>query len=999
MKKSISFQTRARAIDHLGREQIADVPTAVSELWKNAFDAYARNAELHLFNDEENVAALVDDGHGMTIDDLVNKWLVIGTESKAATQNDTEEDRDGLPLRPKQGQKGIGRLSSAALGPLLLLISKKKNDNFVALLIDWRLFENPFLFLDDIKIPIEEFESKNQLSKILPSMYDELMGNIWGSEQKINEPEDETAKTMRVARNDRIIKAWQEFSSLEVEQKKTETTQSRIAETIIHSTFNEHHLLQWPVWSGQSPKGTALFISNIHEDLLAQYGDENDPLVLKAKETFFSTLISFTSHIVEDHLEEFKYAVKLHKGLRAKNIVSPAEEFSKADFESMEHQVHGEIDDDAVFRGEVTAFGNLLGKVEIPLQYKMPSHARSRVGKLKVLLASFEADKGQGELGGRNTSMEASIWANIYEKINEYGGLKVYRDGLRVMPYGRPDNDFFEIEARRSSNAGLYHYSLRNMVGAISLSSSENKNLRDKAGREGFIESKASKAFREVVILLLKEVAKRYFGRNPNSLRHEILPSLQDDYRKRKAESDLEKAKKKQRKAFSGNLKTFEPKVNALLDEVEEYVRSLESKTPSITLEQVVDLQKQAEQYLITLSENKITHAPKKLSPSQEQKFRQYKDNYGYINNTLKSSIDSLNQHLEKLQPKAPEELAKNRANRNIRYVLGQLKSWESQASEIIGSEKQRLSDMISKKHEEFKGTVNSFVDEVERGQIGLGKCLELIDGEMEKHQALNEETFVPYINALHSLQENIDLAGLADFTIEKSSALQEEVDRLNSLAQLGITVEVIGHELNHMQFDADSALEKVNAQLTNEEDSKNLKRAYTALTNKLKFLSPLKLSGESVREWISGKEIVDYCVEFFGDKLTSIDFFYSKEFEKFQIYEQRSQIYPVFINLLNNSIYWVRQKEQSEYKISLDIVEGKVVIADNGTGVYPDDISSLFTIFFTKKTRGGRGVGLYLCRRNLATGGHKIHYATEQNLQILSGANFVIEFKGIKHA
>jgi len=30
----------------------------------------------------------------------------------------------------------------------------------------------------------------------------------------------------------------------------------------------------------------------------------------------------------------------------------------------------------------------------------------------------------------------------------------VYRNGLRVMPYGREDNDFFEIEKRRALNAG-----------------------------------------------------------------------------------------------------------------------------------------------------------------------------------------------------------------------------------------------------------------------------------------------------------------------------------------------------------------------------------------------------------------------------------------------------------------------------------------------------------------------------------------------------------------
>ncbi len=48
MIEARAFQTRARTVDHLGREQIADCPTAISELWKNAFDAYARNVELNI---------------------------------------------------------------------------------------------------------------------------------------------------------------------------------------------------------------------------------------------------------------------------------------------------------------------------------------------------------------------------------------------------------------------------------------------------------------------------------------------------------------------------------------------------------------------------------------------------------------------------------------------------------------------------------------------------------------------------------------------------------------------------------------------------------------------------------------------------------------------------------------------------------------------------------------------------------------------------------------
>src|SRR5690554_4213134 len=149
MIETLAFRTQARTIDHLGREQIADCPTAISELWKNAYDAYARSVSLHIFDELEPVAAIFDDGHGMSYDEFVSRWLVVGTESKYQQTSNNDMDRDGLPVRTKQGQKGIGRLSSANLGPLLLLISKRRDEDFVVAIIDWRIFENPFLTLSD----------------------------------------------------------------------------------------------------------------------------------------------------------------------------------------------------------------------------------------------------------------------------------------------------------------------------------------------------------------------------------------------------------------------------------------------------------------------------------------------------------------------------------------------------------------------------------------------------------------------------------------------------------------------------------------------------------------------------------------------------------------------------------------------------------------------------------------------------------------------------------
>ena len=65
-----TFKTRARTLDMLGRQQIAGIPTAISELFKNAHDAYADHVEIDYYR-SDNLFVLRDDGIGMSHEDFV----------------------------------------------------------------------------------------------------------------------------------------------------------------------------------------------------------------------------------------------------------------------------------------------------------------------------------------------------------------------------------------------------------------------------------------------------------------------------------------------------------------------------------------------------------------------------------------------------------------------------------------------------------------------------------------------------------------------------------------------------------------------------------------------------------------------------------------------------------------------------------------------------------------------------------------------------------------
>jgi len=81
-------------------------------------------------------------------------------------------------------------------------------------------------------------------------------------------------------------------------------------------------------------------------------------------------------------------------------------------------------------------------------------------------------------------------------------GLRIYRDGFRVKPYGSPngDGDWLRLAYRRMTNPegvtqdekpGNWRVGYNQVVGAVFLSRAKNTELLDQTNREGLVEGKA----------------------------------------------------------------------------------------------------------------------------------------------------------------------------------------------------------------------------------------------------------------------------------------------------------------------------------------------------------------------------------------------------------------------------------------------------------------------------------------------------------------------------
>jgi signal transduction histidine kinase len=83
-------------------------------------------------------------------------------------------------------------------------------------------------------------------------------------------------------------------------------------------------------------------------------------------------------------------------------------------------------------------------------------------------------------------------------ELDAVAGVSLYRDGLRVLPYGEPGNDWLFLDQERIQ-APAERIGNNQVVGLVEVDQSTNLRLRDKTNREGLIENEAFLDLRALV--------------------------------------------------------------------------------------------------------------------------------------------------------------------------------------------------------------------------------------------------------------------------------------------------------------------------------------------------------------------------------------------------------------------------------------------------------------------------------------------------------------------
>lgn len=965
------FRSQARVIDLLGREQIADSPTAIGEVFKNALDAAARNVWVD-FRDQTGLLLIRDDGLGMRYSDVLDKWLVLATDSshRPAEANaewakyaDTEQKQ--WLQEPRYGEKGIGRLSISLLGRFTLLWTvwgSGEHKTGTLCLVHWHLFRHPQKLFEDLPIPCVEFNkpaTRDDIEKLLISLRDSdeiqdlIHDNAWDTEQRT-----------------------------ELEQDLNQGFELEVDD-----------ILPWDT-------GTSFFIRGITEHVPELFEKRNSkrapaedwsPDALKSYHAFATFWDPF-------HEQTEGRDFRIHATVNGKPLSGTYRYWEPQDFTRCDHHIRIEVDEDGFANGILRNFGQK--QIEYRKKLKTLPKGHKSPGKLLVEIGYLQGTRSVSKLPGDD-------YTETQQRLEHAGGFSIYLNKVRVQPYGTADNDFAGFETRRLKNAGRYYFASRRIFGGVFIPSTKGTDLREKAGREGFIANGAKKGLRLWIEDLFIDLADSYYGSNA------ARPDKKEAKLRRQQADTISKRLTEEKNTFLKNVHDAAKqhdeiirKAKTQIIDLEAYKNSEKNATPGTFLHEMQNKLDQIRKIAIYLYDSPdIPPVGVVLEGDELERVENYRTKREKI-------IHDLNKHIQKLSQQLEQSSARHLGyQQRIDFTKKRIETAQKCLHDAVVG----LIEPVTRKHanieqkirdigiaaseevmEVFREALKGITAESVVADSTHTQSRKLEEG-IQKTREFFEEVVKPRLtdlsNELSHLLENASSAVLAQSLADEVTRLKDRESYLVELAQLGLITETATHEHElHV-----SKIRECIHELRDKVDRDNIDRverlaaSFDIVDLRMRMFDPLirrrgvlskALDGETIEKFLR-----DHFHDYFDDGTIQLA-------EAFRSFETFSVKIPVFLgavyNLVHNAVYWCRQGTASIPRILLSASAGSLVVSDTGPGVSPRDSERLFDPGFSRKPYG-RGLGLFIAREALKGIGYHLLLASEPQPSALSGANFII--------
>lgn len=419
-QQPLKFRFSGKLARLLGRESVSSDTAALFELVKNGYDADASKVTVVFENlianhGKDATITIEDSGDGMTYDDIVNKWMVVGTYSK---------DRETITKggRTVVGNKGVGRFATEKLAERVTVISRPKETNErIKLEIDWTKFEDEETQFADVEIPIETKPNRSSPDKHGLRII---------------------LKNLREQWNEKKIQRLREDVGSIVLPPELQTSGGDFVVEIRASDFGQK----------DPPRVESLMFKKAPYAITA---------ILPDKESQTTVQIKREGRISDEKTVECKGR---------------------------------EIPDGSKWRP--------FGGCEVQI-YVYPHTTRQDPWAEYYKLMKL----GQ-----------------VRKTVRQNCGLKIYRDGFWVRPYGGPGNDWMELDAARvQSNLKMGNSQI---IGFVKISKEKNKEIMDTTSRERLEENSAFHSLKYFINCVCDEFYQ--FRKDEAKARRESKPHIHE---------------------------------------------------------------------------------------------------------------------------------------------------------------------------------------------------------------------------------------------------------------------------------------------------------------------------------------------------------------------------------------------------------------------------------------------------------------------------------------
>ena len=507
--KQLTFKVSAKTARLFGRENASNAEAAISELVKNAYDAdatrcvicfvptyqsapsglsrseynyvlardsrvreYYREAEdggcFRLASADAETAEsaysavrhlrdlwIIDDGSGMSAETIERCWMVIGT-------NDKEQNVVSDKGRARTGAKGIGRFALDRLGTDGTVYSTSAIRGTLASIrwhVDWSRFDRSGSILDEIPAELDE-EGVDLADVLLP------LGKLG---------------TLREALSGRGGDEWTTGTAIRIGLLRDEWSRQQVDQ--LNKALGA---LIPPV------KQRELSVYLFDDSARDGYG-RVDPVLLDDYDYKLEARIDGEDSIKFEIYRNELNVTEIDPGLFAlEEMRNPRYDIQS--FETGRVAYTRQIDE--MFPGAESEFYSRVKEVG-PFSAQLLFYKKGAPSRRDAAIYPYR----QFHAGIRKTWLE------------QFGGIKIYRDNFAVRPYGEADGRAFDWLALGQRVAASpvaasrkgWRVSPQNLAGTVNISRKANQRLSDQANREGLIENEHYGVFRRIILRIIEE--------------------------------------------------------------------------------------------------------------------------------------------------------------------------------------------------------------------------------------------------------------------------------------------------------------------------------------------------------------------------------------------------------------------------------------------------------------------------------------------------------------